>query len=167
MIGDFGLVKGYDNVGKWIRIAEWANGDGPSLYSHAFVIVSDGNDPDIVEAEPGGARLAKASEYGQDWVRSRWQLTDAQRAAVASNARGFLGVPYSFLDYVSLALVHFHVRPRCVLNYVGRTNHVICSQLVDAAYQKAGLQMFKDGRFNGDVTPQDLAKVLSGPWDGR
>lgn len=39
--GDFGLLVGNDPVGLLIRVGEWANGDGFSRYSHAFVVLDD------------------------------------------------------------------------------------------------------------------------------
>lgn len=163
MIGDFGLVVGVDKVGRLIRLAETLNGDGKSLYSHAFIIVDDQDDPTIVEAEIGGARYGKLSEYGKNVVVSSWPLDDPMRSRIVSSARSTIGTPYSALDYVSLALVHFHIRPHWLLNYVANGGHMICSQLVDYTYNRAGLNMFNDGRFFGDVTPQDLTQVLNGP----
>lgn len=168
MRGDFGLVIGTDPVGIGIRIAEFLDGKGKSKYSHAFIITDD-NDLDscrIIEAEPGGARVGYASEYGQPgigWIKSDWTLDSQQRDAIVTRATQLLKTPYSFLDYLSLAAVHFHVRPAFMLDYVKSTHHVICSQLVDAAYTTAGLLMFSDNRFPGDVTPADLEDVLNGP----
>jgi hypothetical protein len=169
--GDFGLVIGNDPVGKIIRkMEDWEkagrrlNVDGFAIYSHAFVIVD--YDGTIIEAEPGGARYGNVSEYGElgtGWVSSNWNLTEDQRDTIADNARLLLGTGYSFLDYVSLALLRLHIRPRFVVRYVAHTGHMICSQQVDEIYTTSLLHMFDDGRFPGDVTPQDLSAVLNGP----
>ena len=58
--GDIGLVAIEGGAGQLIRIGQWLNGDGYRDYEHAFVYVGDG---EIVEAQPGGARLAQLSEY--------------------------------------------------------------------------------------------------------
>lgn len=164
MLGDFILVKGYDHVGKLIRLGEIANGDGwHSLYSHAALITSNDPDPYILEAELHGARMGRLSQYEGAYTMSSWSLTDAQRRTLAMLAPGYVETPYSILDYGSLGLLRLGVRPQFVLEYVRATGHMICSQLVDEIYRAAGLQMFQDGRFAGDVTPQDLAQVLTGP----
>lgn len=159
--GDFGLLIGNDTVGKLIRIGEWLNGDGFSLYSHAFVLLDNGT---ILEAEPGGARIRPATEYPDSLVAwSSWDLTPGQRASIVAAARGLLGVPYSFADYFALAAHRLHIPAPGLRRYVASSGHMICSQLVDEAYRRAGLRMFSDGRWPGDVTPADLARVLTGP----
>jgi hypothetical protein len=37
---------------------------------------------------------------------------------------------------------------------------MICSQLVDQCYQDAGVHLFADGRWPGDVTPADLYRLI-------
>lgn len=159
--GDFGLVYGTDRVGLLIRFAQWLNGDGFSRYSHAFVYLGDDL---IMEAEPGGARYNHASAY--DWTQvaySDWNLSDRQREAVCQAARKCEGVPYSFLDYVGLALHRLHIPAPGLRKYIASTGHMICSELVDYCYLQAGLHMFSDGRWPGYVTPADLEHVLHGP----
>jgi quercetin dioxygenase-like cupin family protein len=43
---------------------------------------------------------------------------------------------------------------------VGSTDHLICSQLVDADYAANGERLFTDGRWPGYVKPGDLAGLL-------
>jgi cell wall-associated NlpC family hydrolase len=158
--GDFGLCSISGDVGRLIRLGQWLNGDGFTGWEHAFVFVGDGQ---IVEAMPGGARLADVSEYdGRPllWSTGRIPLTDGQRAAVAGAARGFLGVPYGFGDYLSLALLRFHVRPGWVKRRVASNRTMICSQLVDASLLAAGVHLYADGRIPGDVTPGDLWELI-------
>lgn len=165
-LGDFVLIRGKDRVGTLIRIAEYLRGDGWSPYSHAAVVVSDELDPQIVEAEPGGARVARLSEYdGWGYTTSHWPLVETQRVAIADAARALIGTPYSFVDYGSLALSRFHIRPGWVVRRLASSKHLICSQLVDECYRTAGLPMFGDHRFPGDVTPANLGAVLDGPQD--
>ena len=38
---------------------------------------------------------------------------------------------------------------------------MICSQLVDQCYLEAGIHLYDDGRDPGDVTPADLAELVS------
>jgi len=148
-------------VGRLIRIGQWLNGDGFADYEHAFVYLGGGQ---LVEAQPGGAELRPLSVYdGRPalWSTGRYALTDAQRAAIAAAARGYIGVPYSAADYVALAAHRFHlpVGP-LIKGYVASSRHMICSQLVDQCYLDAGVHLFSDGRWPGYVTPADLAKLL-------
>ncbi|MEV8095907.1 hypothetical protein [Kitasatospora sp. NPDC085879] len=148
-------------VGRLIRIGQWLNGDGFADYEHAFVYLGGGQ---LVEAQPGGAELRPLSVYdGRPalWSTGRYALTDAQRAAIAAAARGYIGVPYSAADYVALAAHRFHlpVGP-LIKGYVASSRHMICSQLVDQCYLDAGVHLFSDGRWPGYVTPADLAGLL-------
>lgn len=159
--GDFGLVSisGWGGIG--VRIGQWLNGDGWSDYHHAFVVLDHGQ---VLEAEPDGARIAPLSQCaGTNATYSDWPLTDAQRTAVVQAARPLEGTPYSWLDYLSLALHRLHIPAPRLRRYIADSGHMICSQLVDHVYLRAGLHMFHDGRWEGDVTPGDLVAVLRGP----
>ncbi|MEU9127857.1 hypothetical protein AB0D08_07050 [Kitasatospora sp. NPDC048540] len=161
--GDFAAVRMKGGVGRLIRVGQWLNGDGFADFEHAFVLVDDDQ---LVEAQPGGAQLLPLSAY-QDhpilWSTGIVPLTDGQRAAIVTAARGYLGVPYSFADYAALATHRFHlpISP-LVKGYVASTKHMICSQLVDQCYQDAGVRLFADGRWPGYVTPADLVNRLLG-----
>lgn len=165
--GDFGLVSIPGAAGWLVRIGQWLNGDGFTTYEHAFLVLAKPNERNglLIEAEPGGARCAPwpGNYANQDVTYSSWELTSAQRLAIYDAARRLEGTPYSWLDYLSLALVRLRIRPHWLQRYVANTGHMICSQLVDYCYQQAGVQLFDDGRLPGDVTPGDLARVLKGP----
>jgi hypothetical protein len=156
--GDFGLVKMYGDAGRLIRIGQWLNGDGFGDYEHAFVLVEGGS---VVEAEPGGARIAPVSEYSEVlWSTGHVALTGEQRAAVIKAAMGYVGTPYSAADYFALAAHRLHLPLPGLKTYVANSGHMICSQLADQCYQDAGVQLFKDGRWPGYVTPGALADLL-------
>ncbi|WP_431679392.1 hypothetical protein [Kitasatospora sp. KL5] len=149
------------HVGRLIRVGQWLNGDGFADYEHAFVYVGGG---ELVEAQPGGAELRPLSVYDRRsalWSSGRYDLTDAQRAAIVAAARGYVGVGYSVADYFALAAHRFRlpVGP-LIKNYVASSRHMICSQLVDQCYLDAGVHLFSDGRWPGYVTPADLAGLL-------
>jgi hypothetical protein len=159
--GDFGLVSITGTVGRLIRVGQYLNGDGFRDFEHAFVVLNNGG---LLEAEPGGARLRDLSEYdGTNVTYSDWPLTDQQRDRIVDAALSLVGTPYSVLDYLSLTLVRLHLRPGWVARYVANTGHMICSQLTDECYARAGVHLFADGRIPGDVTPGDLATVLHAP----
>lgn len=151
----------HGTAGALIHLGQWLNGNGFADYEHAFVLVGD---DEVVEAEPGGARLAPVSTYAGRplrWSSGHIQLTSDQRAAIVTAARGYLGVPYSFLDYAALAAHRFRLPGTASLkDYIADTRHQICSQLVDQCYQDAGVHLFRDGRWPGYVTPADLNGLL-------
>jgi hypothetical protein len=186
-VGSFLLTRSPSRVSRLITAAEGLTGDG-TRYSHAALVVDGGH---VVEALPDGARLTPLIRYvGRggnvvvcdapvrvavvDAVASGqinpWEATDHEdtiRARVAAAGRALVGTPYSFLDYLSLFLLHLGVRPAWLLRAVDNRRHMICSQLVDTAYEAAGLHLFADGRFPGDVTPGDLDRYRIGHLDGQ
>jgi hypothetical protein len=161
--GDFALVRVNGIVGWLIRVGQWLNGDGFADFEHAFVCVGPNS---IVEAEPRGARIGLLSEYeGRPIVFYR--APPGTGVKIAEQALGLVGTPYSFLDYVALALWRFKFLDRriewvatLVRGYVQSTGHQICSQLVDEAYRRGGVHLFNDGRLSQDVTPGDLHQLI-------
>jgi hypothetical protein len=155
-VGDIGLTQIGGITGKLIRIGQWLNGDGFADYEHAFVYVGLG---EVVEAQPGGAILAPLSKY--DASRIVWhRAPEGKRYAVAHYAYGMLGTPYSFLDYFAIGAVRLRLPSKRLRAYVASTRHLICSQLADEAYRRAGVQLFSDGRQPGQVTPGALYKLF-------
>jgi uncharacterized protein YycO len=158
--GDFAVTTIKGPVGFLISLGERLNGSRFGHWDHAFVYVGDGQ---LVEAEPGGARLAGLDEYqGRPvlWSTGHIALTDEQRTAIVGAARSFIGVPYSAADYIALALWHFRVRIPWARKVMASRSSMICSQLTDAAYEAAGVHLFADDRQPGDVTPADLAALI-------
>jgi hypothetical protein len=162
--GSIGLTSINGPVGLGIRVGQWANGDGFSTYEHAFVVIG----PDIdgrqmlIEAQPGGAVIRPLSDYdGRHVVYvAPAGLTDGQRVLIADCARQLRNTPYSFADYAALAAHRFRLPVPGLRRYVAASGHLICSQLADLAYQRAGVQLFNDGRWDGWVTPADLYNLL-------
>lgn len=159
MIGDFAVTKIPGLAGRAIALGQWLIGK-PSPVQHAYVYVGSG---DIVQAMPGGATLTQVAdaEPAYAWSSSAISLTASQRARIAGAARTFVGTPYSYLDYLSIGLSRWGLRPAWLRRYVEDDKHAICSQLVDAVYQWAGVQLFTDGRIPGDVTPSDLFALIA------
>lgn len=150
--GDIGLTRISGWVGAGIRLGQWLNGDGFADYEHAFMVVPGGR---VVEAMPGGARVAPLEEYaGRDVKYLR--CPDDHRAAVVAAAYRYVGVPYSFADYAGLALHRLHIPAPGLRAYIRSTGHMTCSQLVDRAAMDGGWHLFADGRWEADVTPGDL-----------
>jgi uncharacterized protein YycO len=155
--GDFGLTKIRGLAGAFVNFGQWFVGDFAPV-QHALVYVGNGL---VVQAMPSGAEviaLEDASDVVQ-WSTGLIDLTDEERFEIGVQALCLVGTPYSFLDYVSIALERLGVRPRFIRDYVASSGHLICSQLVCEAYSRAGVELFP-GTFPGDVTPGDLHKLL-------
>jgi hypothetical protein len=172
--GSFFLAHITGPVGYGIALGQALAGSG-SRWTHAGLILdADGT---ILEAEPGGARIANISKYDgrpllvsdgpvQRFIaeRQHWAppsngqtLEEVVRECIVAQARKLVGVPYSPTDYLALALLHLHLPSKWIRDRVQSSGHMICSQLVDAVYLRAGIHLFSDGRLPGDVMPADLA----------
>ena len=153
--GDLFVVRTHGWAARAIQVFtnSWANHAG---------IVTD-NSGATVEAQPQGAEMGNLSTYAGDriLVGSPVELTSQQRAAISTAALRLQGTPYSWLDIVSLALLQLHIRPGFIRRRVARQDRLICSQLVDLCYLQAGVHLFSDGRDPSDVTPGDLANLLT------
>jgi uncharacterized protein YycO len=157
--GDFALTKISGITGKAIAAGQALIGDAAPV-QHAMVYVGLGM---VVQAMPSGAEripLEEASPVVQ-WSTGRIWLSTEQRLQILNEANDLVGTPYSFMDYASIGLAHFRVRPAWVTDFIASTGHLICSQLVDEVYLRAGVHLFDDGRLPGDVTPGDLWKLLN------
>lgn len=157
--GDIGLTTIPGPVGALIRVGQWLNGNGFGHYQHAFLVLPD---TELLEAQPGGARIASQSEYDRATTVyvAPTGLTDVQRQAICDAGRRYTGVRYSFLDYLAIAAHRFHLPVPGLRRYVAASRHMICSELVDQAYQDAGVHLFSDGRWPGYVTPMSLWDLL-------
>lgn len=160
--GDFGVVPIPNRMGWLIRWAQWLNGDGYYDYEHAYVVV-DGLT--VVEARPNGAGYAPLGRAGALY----YSCPEDHREDVANAARSLVGRPYSWLDYLVLAAVRFRLPLAAALlrHRIKTTGELICSQLVDLAYQMGGVHLFSDGRDPGDVTPGDLYALIRAQRSGR
>jgi uncharacterized protein YycO len=162
--GDIGLTKIGGLAGLFVNFGQWFVGDFAPV-QHALIYVGDGM---VVQAMPSGAELIPLEEASPvvKWSTGLIKLTDQQREAIADEAYGLVGTPYSFLDYVSIALERLGIRPRWVLERVASSGHLICSQLVVEAYRRAGVDLFP-GKFPGDSTPGDIWKLLKNLEDAN
>jgi uncharacterized protein YycO len=154
-IGTIGLTQISGDVGRLIRIGQWLNGDGFADFQHAFVYIGNGQ---LVEAEPGGARIMDVGEYDHSTVYWCSNLTtgisDADLQAVADIAKGFEHTPYSALDYFALAAKRLHIPAPQLNAYIKSTGHMICSQLAAAAYDQGKHPLYD--HWTGWVTPLDI-----------
>lgn len=153
------------------EIGQWMLKDS-SRWHHVFVVTDAGTGepgeymhPMGVEAMPRGARWwSLAQRWTPEYVYIRlpyesgvgWSVGNR----VAAKAKELIGTPYSFLDYLALALrgrgLDTFGPGAWVRRRVTDSGHMICSQLADQALARAGVQVFRDGRLSQDVTPGAL-----------
>lgn len=131
----------------------------PSYPHHVAVVVAGAPDPKIVQAMPSGAEEVDLdSRYftnDYEFIRPDYppRIGLPFGVSVAAAARRYVGVPYSFADYVALAGARVGIRNGWVRRYVTTSKHMICSQLADQSMSDAGWHVFQDGRLPQDVTP--------------
>lgn len=155
--GMFGLVRTPGIVGRLISAAQTLAGSG-SYYTHAFIVIGNGY---VVQSHAHGAELATLERVTADRaaVYSPLSLaTDTQRGRICHEAVAMIGTPYGYLDYLAIGAARLAHTDR-LERYVATTGRMICSQLVDEAYRRAGVELFP-GRIAGDVTPGDLARLI-------
>jgi cell wall-associated NlpC family hydrolase len=160
--GDFYLTRISGFTGAGITLAQWAIGD-LSRYTHAGIYLGEIDGvPMVAEAMPGGLQINPLSKYhGKELVHSSFELTTEQRHTIVSLATLKEGTPYSYLGYLYVGLSAFKHCPQKIKDLVSSSDALFCSQFVDWAYSQAGVGLFDDGRIYLDVTPGDLARLLS------
>ena len=162
--GDFYLTRIGGAVGVGITLSQWLIGD-LSRYSHAGIYLGDyhGDGVDLVaEAMPGGLQINPLTKYhGKELVHSSFDLSDEQREALVYSAYLMEGTPYSYLGYLYLGLTSFHHCPQWVKDKVSSSEALFCSQFVDYVYSQCGVHLFDDDRLYLDVTPGDLARLVT------
>jgi hypothetical protein len=160
--GDIGFSTIPGRVGGWVSLGQALLRD-ECWFTHTWIVSSVwAGGVRVVEAMPGGARhayLAPGVRQGPGYGWIRLPLTLEQRASVTEYAEAAIGVPYSFLDYASLALLHLGWPRRWTARRVSDSGHLICSQLVDHVLCQAGYHIFRDGRLSQDVTPGALFRA--------
>jgi hypothetical protein len=168
--GDYACRQMGGDTGKLISLGEYLNGDGFSIYDHAEIFVGlpdkDGPYGYTMGAYPGGAKLVPLQQdqlsdgNGFLWSTGKIPLAGDQRSAVVRNALLLCKGGYSSADYFALAARRLHIPVPGLKAYIADSGHMICSQLVDYCYMRAGVHLFNDGRWPGYVTPADLANIL-------
>ncbi|MEU0159013.1 hypothetical protein ABZ154_09275 [Streptomyces sp. NPDC006261] len=155
--GDFGLTKIGGLAGAFVNFGQWFVGDFAPV-QHALVYIGNGM---VVQAMPSGAEVIRLEDASPvvEWSTGLIPLTEQERFDICVEALLLEHTPYSFLDYLSIALERLGMRSRLIRDYVESSNHLICSQLVVLAYERAGIHLFP-GTFHGDHTPGDLYHLL-------
>jgi hypothetical protein len=163
--GTIGLSMIGGTVGKLINVGQALHGD-PSGWTHAFVVVDETR---VLEAQQPVSRFGYLDFYmrpGNAIFLPGWpDVRHISPDKMLEIAVGLQGIPYSYLDYASLAFHGWGIDLPMTRKRITDTGHMICSQLVDEFFRRLGVQLFDDGRLPMDVTPGDLhiqwSKALS------
>lgn len=167
-VGDIGFGMQNSRIGSvTVSLGQWLIDAAGLLhgrtteqawFTHTWIVIGTGNGwVRAIEAMPRGARVVYLKDQdrigpGHGWVR----LPNVPADAVTSVGEEYIGTRYSFLDYLSLALLHLGLPRRLTAKRVTDSGHMICSQLVDTILTRAGVHLFDDGRLPQDVTPGAL-----------
>jgi hypothetical protein len=71
------------------------------------------------------------------------------------------GVPYNWADYADIAAWRAGLHLPWIRDAMASVKTMICSQFVDQSCLDGGRHLFTDGRAAGDVTPADLADLIT------
>jgi hypothetical protein len=180
---DWACVPAFQFVGKLIEVGQWLNGDGFAPYEHVLgyagyyhttpqihrpvPITGHGPGHYVIEAMPGGARFRRLDGDPQDipgalWSSGHYDLDIAKREHLVQIAIAYLGTPYSGLDYAALSAHRLRLHPidNMLQARIKSGRHMICSQYWDRVYNRAGIELFTDDRWDGYVTPLHMARLL-------
>lgn len=126
-----------------------------SSVNHAGIYLDGGL---IGEAKPHGYRVGRNNYPASMLITVPVELTDLQRLQVTPVARSMVGIPYSFVDILVLAIaLATHLpTPGWVKRRMANPRHEICSQADSWIMDAIGMHMFNDGRLPGEVTPEDI-----------
>lgn len=136
-----------------------ADADGPHGYTYSAY-------PDAVQPGKSGRRALPcppAELPGSLWSSGIINPVPAQREGIIAWCEEHPRAGYSWLDYGAIALRALRIPAPGLREYIKSTKELICSYYVDAAYHYGGdIFLFTDGRWEGYVTPGDLAMLLLG-----
>jgi hypothetical protein len=98
---------------------------------------------------------------GSVWSSGIITLTPQQRTGIIAWCEAHPCVAYSWPDYGAIGLHALGVNANWLREYITGTGSLICSYYTDRAYSEGGwVHLFDDGRWEGYVTPMDLAGLL-------
>ncbi|HLI39616.1 MAG TPA: hypothetical protein VKV80_20085 [Streptosporangiaceae bacterium] len=129
-----------------------------SRVNHAFIVADDQGG--IIEARPGGVRRGSLAAYAGAYAAADTAepVTGAQRAVVAAKAESMLGTGYNFPAIAGIGLEDIGWHWRLLMRIARADRDVMCSQLVAACGEAAGLDWLCGKPSPDQVTPADLAR---------
>jgi hypothetical protein len=145
-----------------------------SYWNHSVNRVSENQ---VISCEPDGVQILPITDFTPggrvlDIVWSDFPLSRVQENKIIAfsvlqgpqTVKGVLqpGKPYGRLTFVWIGvakLLHWRT-PYWLERRLDNGQTWICSQLSDAAYQHAGVRLFRDNRPDGAVTPGSLGALF-------
>lgn len=165
--GDFGLLTTRQaHTSPLDRFAEWAIcwGTGSPAF-HAVLYCGDGQ---IVEAVRH-VQVSPVTRYtGIVWSSGRLPKhlvpSSQQREQIIAAADSYVGEGYNVLDIIAIGLAQKRLGGEMdsddwVARRLNDDKRLICSQLVSAAWLRAGIALVP-GKLSGLVSPGDLLSLL-------
>jgi hypothetical protein len=130
-----------------------------SDYNHCVVAISHTS---VVSAEQSGVQILPVSAF-PDAKWSHFPLNGTQTSKILAfligdGTHGQLGKRYgvwTFIWYGAARALGIRT-PDWIKRRLADRSSWICSQLCDAAYQAAGIHLFRDHRFQGEIVPGDF-----------
>lgn len=137
----------YKRVGFINRLISWLT---KSEYTHVALAVSD---TEIIEANVFvNVRRIEFDKAEKVVIKRTRYLTHEQEKIILNYVNSKLGTKYDYLTIAKKAIHLLLKRDRAI---VDNDIRVYCSEIVDRAYLKAGIDLVSN-RVDGDVTPSDL-----------
>lgn len=157
-------LQAYDHAEVFVGQAD---ANGPHGYTYSAY-------PDALQPGKSGKRplpCPSAQLPGSIWSSGIIKLTDSQRSGIIGWCAEHPRVGYSWPDYAAIGLHAAGVNANWLREYIVGTTSMICSYYTDRSYSEGGnVHLFDDGRWEGYVTPLDLALLLevkAGPMAAR
>lgn len=155
MIGD---VLFFRKTNSWISklISNVTKGE----YTHVGLIIS-------FDESTGVATIIESNRFIETRITtiiiddnysvfSTGDKPDKQRDMIVKYATDSLGTKYDYFHVLGLAISLLFERDRC--GFFNIKNRIICSELIDLAYFKAGVKRNHDINL-GNITPMELFEV--------
>lgn len=151
-LGQLGLVRTTGFSSWLIRLVT------RSSWNHVIIRVTRHL---VISAETDGVALLPDTWF-KNVVWSQFPLTAREQRQIVNFALNQHDKPYGRLTFVWIGISKLTrwATPAWLEQRIGDQHTWICSQIADAAYQAAGIHLFRDDRPAGAVTPGDIAKVL-------
>ena len=168
--GAFAVIRTGGFIGWVIRVLTRSRFNHAAIGTGAGTLLEATPVRGIIESPVNEYAVAAVAWFGQGSSHTLSPMSQQQRATIVAFGRAHLGVRYGFLDISALAIdalaedhggAVLRWAQRRVRARLMRSDRMICSQFVAAAYSAAGITLVP-GKMACQVTPGDLAAVMAG-----
>lgn len=146
-IGDIVLYKGNGFFSKLVRFFT------KSEYSHVSMMLSDKLSIEANWYKKSNVVPIKYDKDTMEFYRVKGGLTDKQKLVLLQHSYNFLNKVYDYPQIFGYVIRFFD---KSKINLFNSTKRLICSELIDRAYLKLGIDLSSEN-YIGDVTPKDIA----------